>query len=811
MLLGPGSGTSAPLFEAPFYAHDMGIPLAYVVAADLNGDSRTDLVGIGQSSGVVAVALGLPDGGFGEVQFYGVSSGSSDPVIADLNGDDVLDIAIADFPSTTVGILLGNGDGTFSDTVQVAVGFQCYTVAAADLNGDSKLDLVAASYISVAVLDGNGDGTFGTPALYPTPTNVYHIAIGHMNADAAPDVITSGDGSQLSVLLNDGAGALLPYQGYTIAYGIGDLLAMDVTGDGATDVVIATSSVISVFPGDGNGAFLPRIDVTPPGASGLNRIAAGDLDGDSHVDLVASNGPQYYAYGNDVWVGFGDGAGAFPRQQVFESVYYTSDVVIADLDDDGVLDIGTSGTAGLIGLHLGNGDGSFGTSQTYSTGADPASIAVGDLDGDGAADMVVGHAGSASIGVRLGQGDGSFGLRRDYETNLVAPSAIAVGDVDGDGHADVVVADAPASARPGVAVFSGYADGEFSATAFYSMGIDPAGIAIGDLDGNGMNDLVVTDAVANRVSVLLNQGAGVFGVPAHYGAGGGATGVVVADMNGDHHPDVICANRGAGSVTLLFGAGDGGFISDLEIPTGLDCRAVAAGLADGDTIPDIVTANGAGGTLAVLLGLGGGAFTPAIQVDAGLHPTSICLADFDGDGAADVAFGSSEAPSSGPPSNLIGFALGDGNGNFEKRTLLGSSDRPESVAARDLDGDGLPDLLASSRYDEVVHVYRHPAPGVAAVPPPTHRPIALGPAWPNPTHGGIAIRFSVAGPGRAILRIFDVQGRLVRSFADGTWSPGEHDVYWDRRTSSGTLAPAGVYFCELTAGASRLGRRLVLL
>src|SRR5262249_43346379 len=161
--------------------------------------------------------------------------------------------------------------------------------------------------------------------------------------------------------------------------------------------------------------------------------------------------------------------------------------------------------------------------------------------------------------------------------NLNMPLAVALGDLDGDGRADVAVADSPNGVQPGlarVAVFAGYDGGSFATTHVYSMGLGLAGIAIGDLNGDQANDLVVTDGIANRASVLLNTGSATFAPPTHYGAGAGATGVAIADLNGDSKLDVVTANRSAGSVTILFGAGDGSFSQEVEIPTAADCRGV---------------------------------------------------------------------------------------------------------------------------------------------------------------------------------------------------------------------------------------------
>jgi hypothetical protein len=79
---------------------------------------------------------------------------------------------------------------------------------------------------------------------------------------------------------------------------------------------------------------------------------------------------------------------------------------------------------------------------------------------------------------------------------------------------------------------------------------------------------------------------------------------------------------------------------------------------------------------------------------------------------------------------------------------------------------------------------------------------------PNPTSGASALAFRLPGPGRAVLRIYGVDGSLVRTLVDGPLPAGPHRAVWDGRDASGQTAPAGVYFCRLEAAGAQAGRRL---
>jgi hypothetical protein len=88
---------------------------------------------------------------------------------------------------------------------------------------------------------------------------------------------------------------------------------------------------------------------------------------------------------------------------------------------------------------------------------------------------------------------------------------------------------------------------------------------------------------------------------------------------------------------------------------------------------------------------------------------------------------------------------------------------------------------------------------------------ALHLAAPNPFQKGTAIHFDLLQPAHVTLRVFSIQGRLVRTLADAAYPAGRQTIDWNGRDERGFSAATGIYFCELRAGSLREVRRLALI
>ncbi len=760
VLLGNGNGTFEP--QQRFAA---GNGASALVAGDFDGDGRLDLAISNAYSDNISLLLGNGNG-----TFYGQAADQiplafpqNSSVEGDFNGDGRLDLATADALTNEVSVLLGNGDGTFQEQGEFAVGDQPSALVAGDFNGDGRLDLAVANKGdgTVSILMGNGDGTFQTQLIYGVGSFPDAIVAGDFTGDGRLDlaVVNQGDDT-VSVLLGNGNGSFQPAVAYPVGEGPDAIVAGDFTGKGPLDLAVANlvDGTVSVLIGNGNGTFQPQ--VTYHVGEDPNAIVAGDFTGNGPLDLAVDN-----QYGGTVSVLLGNGDGTFEPQVTYGTGGANGSLVTGDFNGKGRLDLAiANGYLQTVSVLMGNGDGTFQDPETFGVGAYVDDLVAGDFNGDGRLDLAAISPDPSTIPVLLTNSDGTFTTANWIAT---APdNTPVVADINGDGIDDALVIDAAGdilyrqglaqgstSFAPPIAINPGFpsrgiaylpktdqgpliasVDSQDNAISFYAWrdgsfvrldgslttGQLPAQILSAELNGDGLDDLVVRNAGDGTLSVYLgttlNQG-GLTGpynpqflppsflAPVILTTGLGVSDVAAVDTTGSGILDLVVTNQVTGQVSILRNQGNGTFtaptiyragagISSIDESGGSpevlsleDTAGVAAGslIAGGPT--DLVTINPGSNMLDVLEGLGQGRFANPVASPTQEPARVIRLADFNQDGILDLAI---------LTANGVDIELGNGHGGFLPPVVYDAGTDPDGLAIADINHDGNPDLLVSN-------------------------------------------------------------------------------------------------------------------
>jgi 6-phosphogluconolactonase (cycloisomerase 2 family) len=592
-------------------------------------------------------------------------------------------------------------------------------------------DFSSSPYIltfqSAQVIDAT---SFPSKADIGSGTSPEGTAISDIDGDGKPDLLVVNNASNtLSVYRNISATGSLVTGSFAakVDFATGSnptgVAVSDIDGDGKPDVVVSNygSNTISVFrntSSSGTIALSAKVDL----ATGISPygVAIGDIEGDGRPDIaVTNNGGTTVSVFQNIGSQGSITTASFSNKTDFTSGSYPSGVVISDIDGDGKADLVIANTGSNTLSVLRNtsvsgiiSNSSFAGKTDFSTGNAPLFPAVGDIDGDGKPDIAVSCANSNTISLfRNTSTSGSFTTssltpKVDLSTPT-NPYVVAIGDLDGDGKPDIATVNYSSNL---LSVFkNNNSAGQILTTSFaaridYNTGVNPFSVRIGDLDGDGKADLLVSNYNSATISVFRNSvAAAIPPVITSFTPSSGQAGSLVT-ITGTNF------NTTASNNSVWFGAVQATVLSasatqlTVRVPMGSTSQPISVtnlvnGLTAYSNIP-FATLFPSSQTidLSTLAG--------KVDISASSGPSNATLSDLDCDGKPDLIVANLGSGTVSIYRNISSTGTLTA-ASFAAKFDLSSGSGPTSVVAEDVDGDGKPDLIVTNQYSYTVSIFRN--------------------------------------------------------------------------------------------------------
>jgi hypothetical protein len=565
-------------------------------------------------------------------------------------------------------------------------------IAVADVNGDGFADVIMPNDVpngpgGIAIMLGQSNGSLAPPTIL-SMTTPYALLVGDVDGNGTPDLVCvtqSGSNSVVTVFQGDGKGNFQQIAASQVQYlgiPVTEYLA-DIDGDGLPDLVLsgeqgsATSGNLEWLHNTGGGNF--AFAATLATMNGNTYFSVGDLNGDGKPDIVYSTQSSPSAP-FVVYTLLNQGSGQFSNAPTPGLNGIGGLTNIIDFNSDGIPDlvVQTIQPSGVIQLYSfqGVGNGSFQqvSSVTISPpGYEVYQLVVGDFDHDGFPDLAGtdGETEPSHILYLFGDGKGDFTPQK-----VVGPQGVGIaeGDINGDGIADVVVADRFSF----VSVALGQMNRQFPSAIALTPQVATTPYA-GDITSDGLLDIFI-GGVPDNISgaVFQNQGNDAFQIAANTNPNS----LMVADLTGKGTVDLI-GNSDAGLVIWPNNGTFGFSSSPITLPP-VNGPIMVADM-DGDGYPDIV------GSGQIFYGNGAYQFTPVATPNVFTGP--YVIGDFNGDGKLDIAVGGATL-------------INAGNRTFTALTsdVLPLVDGAVAVVA-DFNGDGIDDVAIALGGEQSVGIY----------------------------------------------------------------------------------------------------------
>lgn len=326
-------------------------PLAIVVV-DLNKDEIKDVVVLTPNE--LFVFTGLPGSDYlSSPSSYIIGSNTAGMVAGDFTGDGYSDIAVIISSSSTIMLFENDGMGGFVwPTSSFSTCLSPVSAVAGLIDGDTKMDIAVVCDFSSQVWiheDGSPSGFANVIKLSTGAFGSSGVAIGHFNTDGQADLATANTSGSVSLLLSDGLGGYLPPTTFSV------------------------------------------------GAS-VMKILVGDLNSDLNPDILVLDETA----GEIIYLE-GDGTGSFAGAQAFPTGLTAGGFVLAELSNDGLLDVALPNSPSGASILIGDGKGALLSPMPLDAGFQPTAIAVDDFNGDGLKDLIFANGATGQLNLLINQ------------------------------------------------------------------------------------------------------------------------------------------------------------------------------------------------------------------------------------------------------------------------------------------------------------------------------------------------------------------------------------------------------------------------
>lgn len=357
----------------------------------------------------------------------------------------------------------------------------------------------------------------------------------------------------------------------------------------------------------------------------------------------------------------------------------------------------------------------FSTAVVYVTGRAPQGLAAIDINQDSLADLLTVNSGSNTVSILLNQraSPGTFSpVPVTFPTGGTYPVALVLADVNNDEQPDMVVVN-EMSSTVSVLLHSAASDLFSPAATYSSGGVAPRGVAVGDVNNDGLPDIVLTTIGSNRVGILLNSlvTPGKFLPVITFSSGGvRPEGIVLKDVDGDACLDILVTNQRDNSLGVLLNSPKkpGKFLAGSSYTSsGTTPRGISITDLNGDGRLDLALTNEGTGSVAILLNSSTTkkvSFNTATYTSGANNPVGIAVGDINGDHRPDIVVADYAAKKGTTLSILLNSASSPGTFPAPPIRYDSNGTGPHDVVLYDLNGDGRLDIVTTNLGSSTVGV-----------------------------------------------------------------------------------------------------------